>query len=152
MRTFTILEFSGKQWAMDFSHLREVVEQLPCTPIPLASATFRGVINLRGDLVPVLALDAWLSLGTTDTALARRPWMAILDVGRNYFGILADRVNTITFEGELEDPPQGMGSFLEGIAQTTAGTLLVIRPASLIRHLEQGLKLDHLLPSAQIAA
>ena len=97
MRTFTILEFAGKNWAVDLSHLREVIEQIPSTPVPLAPASIRGVINLRGDLVPVLALDPWLELGTSDMVISRRPWMAVLDAGRYYFGILVDLVNTVTF-------------------------------------------------------
>jgi chemotaxis signal transduction protein len=152
MRTFTTLEFGGKNWAVDFHHLREVIEQLPSTPVPLAPSTVRGVINLRGDLVPVLALDAWLELGTSDTALARRPWMAVLDSGQYFFGVLADRVNTVSFEGELEPPPQGTGTSIEGTAETAIGTLHVLRLPSLIRHLELGLKLDRFLSPTPIAA
>jgi purine-binding chemotaxis protein CheW len=152
MRTFTTLEFGGKNWAVDFHHLREVIEQLPSTPVPLAPSTVRGVINLRGDLVPVLALDSWLGIETSDTGLARRPWMAVLDVGKYYFGVLAERVNTVTFEGEIEAPPQGEGSVLEGFAETAIGTLNVLRLPSLIRHLENGLKFDRLLSTPSLAA
>lgn len=145
MRTFTILEFAGKNWAVDLSHLREVIEQIPSTPVPLAPASIRGVINLRGDLVPVLALDAWLDLQTSDSALARRRWMAVLDVGRYYFGVLADRVNTVTFEGELDAPPPGMSNAIEGTAETAIGTIHALRIHSLLRKIEQGLTHTHLL-------
>lgn len=145
MRDFTTFEIAGKTYGVDLRHLREVLEQLPSTPVPLAPPAIRGVINLRGDLIPVLALDEWLELGTPDATLTRRPWMAVLDLAPYYFGVLVDRVSTATFEGELEAPGQGTGKFLEGIAQTGTSTIHVLRLPSLIRHLEQGLKQENAL-------
>lgn len=147
MRDFTTFDIAGKTYGVDLKHLREVLEQLPATPVPLSPPVIRGVVNLRGDLVPVLALDEWLELGTPDGVLSRRPWMAILDFAPFYFGVLVDRVNTAAFEGDLEAPPAGQGQFLEGIAQTALGEIRILRIPSLIRHLEAGLKLERIFTS-----
>lgn len=144
MRDLTTLDIGGKTYGVDLRHLREVVEQIPSTPIPLLPPVVRGVINLRGDLIPVLVLDEWLELGTPDGVLSRRPWMAILDFAPFYFGVLVDRVNTAAFTGEIESPPAGQGQFLEGIAKTELAEIRVLRIPSLIRHLEACLKLERI--------
>jgi hypothetical protein len=71
--------------------------------------------------------------------------MAVLDAAPYYFGVLVDRVSKASVEGELDPPEQGLGSFLEGVAQTATGAVNVIRIPSLIRHLEQGMKHESML-------
>lgn len=53
----------------------EVIEQLQVNPLPNVEAWFSGLINLRGDLVPVI--DLQLLLGETSTDRKKRQLFAI---------------------------------------------------------------------------
>jgi len=109
MRDFCTLDFQGRTFAVAFECLREVIEPPLITPVPMAPAGVCGVANLRGDLLPVLALDPLLGMQTPQGVLARRPWMAVFESGKNTLGILTSGVGTLrevaveTFTGE--QPP-----------------------------------------------
>jgi purine-binding chemotaxis protein CheW len=140
MRDFATLNLQGQWFAIDLSLLREVIEPISATPVPLAPAILRGVINLRGDLIPVFALDEWLGLKAAASVLSRRPWLALFEAGDHRMGILVDQVGT---EREVEDasiepPPAGRGLVFEGLISTTQPPLPVLRLSSLIRHIENG--------------
>jgi len=115
MRDYCTLDFHGRSFAVAFECLREVIEPPLITPVPLAPTGVFGMVNLRGDLVPVLALDPLLGLATPESVLARRPWMAVLQSGKNTFAILASGVGTVRNVGleplAGEQPPN---QFIQG--------------------------------------
>lgn len=136
MRSIATLDFGGTTWGTDLAFLREVIEPLQTTRVPLTPSIIRGVINLRGELTPVLALDDWLRLETPEGSIARRPWMAVFAIPPYRFGVLTDRVGTATFEGELASPVEGQSASIEGYAATEGGSIAVLRIHALTRLLE----------------
>ena len=53
--TFTV---AGEAYAFGIARIREIIEYGRLTPIPLMPAFVRGVINLRGRVLPVIDLAA----------------------------------------------------------------------------------------------
>ena len=49
-------EVQGRAYAIDVAHVREIVRLQEITPLPKAPALIEGVVELRGDVVPVLDL------------------------------------------------------------------------------------------------
>jgi purine-binding chemotaxis protein CheW len=64
--TFTLGE---NTFAMDIRTIREVIQHGNITEVPLMPPTVRGVINLRGAVVPVIDLAIRLGWAPTDTKL-----------------------------------------------------------------------------------
>jgi len=142
MRDFCTLDFHGRSFAVAFECLREVIEPPPLTPVPLAPSGVCGVVNLRGNLLPVLALDPLLGLSTPESVLARRPWMAVLQSGRHTFGILAAGIGTVRDVGvepiSGEHPPN---PFIEGMLAVPDPKTPVIDLPALMRQLSENLRL-----------
>ncbi len=54
----------GEQdFCLDISHVREIRSGAPVTPLPQAPAYIRGVINLRGTVLPIIDLARRLGMG-----------------------------------------------------------------------------------------
>ena len=84
--------------------IREIIECPPMTAIPLTPAFLRGVINLRGAVVPVIDLSVRFERGRT--ALAERTCIVIVEVagegGAQLLGVIVDGVNEV-LEVEFKD-------------------------------------------------
>jgi purine-binding chemotaxis protein CheW len=59
---YTIFHRHDQSFCIDVSHLQEVLQQSRITPVPQSHPALAGVMNLRGDVLPVLLVDLWLRL------------------------------------------------------------------------------------------
>ena len=97
---------SGRQYALDVAHVREVVRWQSATPLPKAPRLIEGVIDLRGIVVPVVDLGRALGAPALvpGPASAR---IAIVDSDGLVMGLAVDAaVEVLSVDvGALEDPP-----------------------------------------------
>jgi purine-binding chemotaxis protein CheW len=104
--TFTL---GGEMFAVGILNVKEIIEYGSLTEIPMMPAFIRGVINLRGAVVPVIDLAA--RFGGKATEVARRTCIVIVEVqqeeGRHDIGIMVDAVSEVLEipGGEIEPPP-----------------------------------------------
>jgi purine-binding chemotaxis protein CheW len=68
----------GEEYAVDIQHVREIIECEPVTCIPSMPPVVRGVINLRGSVVPVVDLP--VKFGLAETALGAETYIVIIDL------------------------------------------------------------------------
>src|SRR5215471_11376522 len=57
---------AGQEFAIDVLSIREIRGFTPATPLPQAPAFVRGVINLRGTVLPIVDLAARLGFAATE--------------------------------------------------------------------------------------
>ena len=103
--TFTV---AGEAYAFGIARIREIIEYGRLTPIPLMPAFVRGVINLRGSVVPVIDLSA--RLGRAPSTIGRRSCIVIVELPesdgeRRELGLLVDAVSAVIDIPEIEPPP-----------------------------------------------
>lgn len=112
--TFTL---GGEMFAVGILNVKEIIEYGSLTEIPMLPAFIRGVINLRGSVVPVIDLSA--RFGGKPTELGRRTCIVIIEVQdeasdaqghppcRHDIGIMVDAVSEVLDipAGEIEAPP-----------------------------------------------
>ena len=104
--TFTL---GGEMFAVGILNVKEIIEYGHLTEIPMMPAFIRGVINLRGAVVPVIDLAA--RFGGKTTQVARRTCIVIIEVVdqdfRSDIGILVDAVSEVLEipASEIEPPP-----------------------------------------------
>lgn len=78
---------------IEISHIREINRLPEITPVPDASDSVRGVINLRGDVVTVLGLRRFLGLADAPITAASR--LVIVQGDGEQIGLLVDRVTDV---------------------------------------------------------
>lgn len=114
------LSFSlgGEDYALPALRIREIIEYEPITPLPGAPPSVRGVINLRGSVVPVVDLAVAFGLPSTVAAASTCVVVAELEVAGEVcpLGLLADAVHRVLelSPADIEPPPSfGLGTRLE---------------------------------------
>jgi purine-binding chemotaxis protein CheW len=106
---FLTLTLGEELFALPIEHVREIIEFGGLTEIPLMPTFLRGVINLRGAVVPVV--DLAVRFGRERTAIAKRTCIVIVEVaqdeGMQLLGIIVDAVNAVLAvePSQLENRP-----------------------------------------------
>lgn len=55
-KQIVIFQLSGEEYAVDITHSRQIIKLSKITPVPNTPDYVRGVINLRGQIIPVIDL------------------------------------------------------------------------------------------------
>ncbi len=106
--TFSV---SGERFAVDILEIREIIEVGLMTDVPLAPDFVRGVVNLRGAVLPVVDLAS--RLGRRQSELTKRSCIVVVDIhsdGKQSIGMLVDEVSEILeIAPDLVQPPPALG-------------------------------------------
>lgn len=99
----------GEMFAIGILAIKEIIEYGNLTEVPMMPDYIRGVINLRGSVVPVVDLSA--RFGRKSTELTRRTCIVIIEVAageeKQVVGVVVDAVNEVLEipPAEIEAPP-----------------------------------------------
>ncbi|RKE93539.1 chemotaxis protein CheW [Sulfitobacter guttiformis] len=110
---------SGQLYCFDIMNIREIRRWAKVTTLPHADSHVLGVMNLRGNVVPVYDLSAHFGLGKTQTN--QRNVVIIADVSGQTFGLLVESVSEImaVSRNDVQATPAGakgvQGSLIEGL-------------------------------------
>lgn len=120
--TFTMGE---EEYGLDILKVQEIIGIMPITRIPRTPGFVRGVINLRGKVIPVIDLRTRFGLEAPEDT--DRTCIVVVQVtrasGRTVMGIVVDAVSEVidVVDGEVEPTPEfGEGvetEFILGIAK-----------------------------------
>jgi purine-binding chemotaxis protein CheW len=89
-RELLSFKVAEQEFCVDIAGVREIRGWTPATPVPHAPAFMRGVINLRGAVMPVIDLGARLGLATS--APTARHVIIVARVGQQQIGLVVDAV------------------------------------------------------------
>ncbi|GAB6038752.1 chemotaxis protein CheW [Fundidesulfovibrio butyratiphilus] len=114
-KTLTSLSFvlDKELFALDINNVREILDFTEITRIPQTPEYMRGVVNLRGNAIPVVDLRLKFGMGRTEQTIYSR--IIILEVPLEdevvVVGVMADAVKEV-FEMERDQikPPPKMGA------------------------------------------
>lgn len=124
----------GKQlFGVEILRVREIVCGLVITPVPRANHAVRGVINLRGKIIPVV--DLRLSFGMDAVVQDDRTCFIVVDAVRGgaetQIGVLVDAVSEVLTipESDIEPPPR-LGTMdaasMRGIAKVKGAVRMLL--------------------------
>jgi purine-binding chemotaxis protein CheW len=127
-------QLAGEEFAFGILRVKEILEYDTITRVPSAPAAIRGVINLRGSVVPVV--DLALLFGLAPTAVTKRTCVVIVEVRIDdadlVMGVLADAVSQVIDLGpDAIEPPPAFGSrvrveYLVGMGKVDARKFVLI--------------------------
>jgi len=111
--TYLTFTMDGEFFATDITRVREVLEYRHVTKVPRTPDYMRGVINLRGSVVPVVDLRFQLGMGPTERTVDTS--IVILEVQIDnhltLLGALTDSVQEVVdFKSEALEPAPRLGT------------------------------------------
>jgi purine-binding chemotaxis protein CheW len=92
-RELITFRIGRQEFCVDIMSVREIRGWTPATPLPRAPGYMKGVINLRGAVLPIIDLGARLGLGVSDPTA--RHVIMVAHIGGRTVGLLVDAVSDI---------------------------------------------------------
>jgi len=121
-------------FAMNITHVREIIQYGPMTHVPLMPSFLRGMINLRGSVVPVIDLHARFGRGRA--VIGKKSCNVIFDAHRGgeriELGLLVDAVSAVITIGadQIEPPPNFGGTvrrdFIQGMGKVNGRFVILL--------------------------
>ncbi len=106
---FLSFELCGEEYAVNILRVKEILEYDALTRVPAMPDCVRGVINLRGRVVPVVDLAALFGLG--ESSITRRSCIVMVEFTRGndavVMGVITDAVSQVLelAESTIQPPP-----------------------------------------------
>jgi len=120
----------SEEFGVDIMRVQEIIRIPPITRVPKAPTYVEGVINLRGNVIPVVSLRTRFGMGRVEeTDLSR---IIVLQVQTKVFGIRVDGVTEVLrLDSESIEPPPpislGMDSqFIRGVGKIGERLLILL--------------------------
>lgn len=102
---YLTFRLGSETYALEILHIKEIIEFGGLTEVPLMPRFLRGVINLRGSVVPVI--DLAVRFGRPATEIGRRSCIVIVEVQNDEqwvdLGVIVDAVDEV-----LDLPPEAI--------------------------------------------
>jgi purine-binding chemotaxis protein CheW len=124
----------AETFAIGIMAIKEIIEYSSLTEVPMMPTYVRGVINLRGAVVPVLDLP--VRFGKAASAVTKRTCIVIIEVllgsERHTLGLVVDAVNAVLDipTSEIEPPPAFGASirteFIRGMVKVNSKFVILL--------------------------
>ena len=133
---YLTFHLAAEVFAIDIRSVREIIQYGAMTTVPLMPSFVRGVINLRGAVVPVIDLHA--RFGRPAATVGKKSCIVIFDAMRNgeraELGLLVDAVSeVIKIAADQIEPPPDFGTavrrdFIRGIGKVGKRFVILLDP------------------------
>jgi purine-binding chemotaxis protein CheW len=107
-KQYVVFNLEDEEYGIDIAKICEInrLKEIKITKVPKVASYIQGIINLRGDIVPIVNLRE--KVGLDSKILDKDSRVIILNVNQIFVGILVDRVSSVLIfdEMELMNPPE----------------------------------------------
>jgi purine-binding chemotaxis protein CheW len=158
MSEYLTFSLAGDRYAFSIKDIDSVVEASDFTRLPQEASYMRGIMNLRGAMIPVV--DLRLKFGLQAQAERAKESVIVLCFeekgGTRLVGAIADEVHEVLVldDGQIEEAPSlssrrgGEKAFVSGIGKTDSGFIVVLDAAVARGEIEEGEESNpHTLPA-----
>ena len=127
---YLCFEVDGADYVIEVGSIKEIIVMCDITPVPGAPAYVKGIINLRGDISPVLSLR--LRLMKPEKEYDSLSCIVVLDIDDQIIGLIVDSVTgTMHISGESIVPSPSKRSeyseqFVTNVCKTDDGLKLLL--------------------------
>ena len=127
-------QLGEEHYGIDIMDVKEIVRLQDIRPIPNAPSYVEGIINLRGEIIPIINLHKRFHIkraviGEDEELLSG---FIIIDIDGMKLGVVIDKIaRVVTIENEqIQAPPQmlsGIGAeYIQGVIQNEDGYLIIL--------------------------
>jgi purine-binding chemotaxis protein CheW len=130
---YLTLTLSGEEYGLSVLHVREIIKMMAITAVPQVPPHIKGVLNLRGKVIPVI--DLRIKFGFAPGDVSSRTCIIIVEValasGRVLMGIIVDQVLDVLniVAEEIEQTPEFgdrvCTDYMKGVAKVK-GTVKIL--------------------------
>jgi purine-binding chemotaxis protein CheW len=129
--TFTVAD---ELYTIAIMYIKEIIEYVSLTPVPMAPPYIRGVLNLRGNVLPVV--DLAVRFGVSPQEVSKHTCIVIVEMSLGdeslHMGVVVDAVNDVlTLKADDFEPAPSFGShiraeFIRNIAKVDSRFIILL--------------------------
>ncbi|MFO7568462.1 MAG: chemotaxis protein CheW [Smithellaceae bacterium] len=131
---YLTFSLAGEEYGIGILKVKEIIGLMPITPVPKTPQHIKGVINLRGKVIPVL--DLRVKFGMSNVQATERTCIIVVEIvsesSKLAMGVVVDSVSEVLNirSVEIEDTPN-FGSridtaYILGMAKTGTGVKILL--------------------------
>ena len=116
-KQYIVVKIGSEQYGIDISYVDNIVRMQKITRVPKAQRHFKGIINLRGEIVPVMSIR--LKMGLEEDQFTNASRIIILKLEeKGMLGIIVDEVKeVVTLSNDEIEKGRKKGSFINGVGK-----------------------------------
>jgi purine-binding chemotaxis protein CheW len=125
-----VFSLGAEEYALPIAAVHEIIRFSEPRSVASEVAWIRGVIGLRGKIIPIFDLAARLELAATDSEPGK---IVILETGTGQVGVMVDEVEEVltTDSDQLEPVPTANTDTIEAIAKIGDRLVILLNPEGL---------------------
>lgn len=134
---YIVIKIGEEQYGIDIKYVDNILRMQSITRVPHAQPYFKGVINLRGEVVPVMSLRIKMSL--SDDEITNKSRIIILKIENNApVGIVVDEVKEVVSldERSIDEVSKTDSSFIFGVGKVDEGLISLLDLSTVIHEKE----------------
>lgn len=127
---YLTFSLAGEEYGLEILRVREINGLMDITPVPRMPGYVRGVINLRGKVIPVMDLRLKFDMERAEDT--KETCIIVVDLDELFMGIVVDRVSEVLdiFENEIDETPefgvQVNTDFILGMGKTKGKVIILL--------------------------
>lgn len=134
---YIVVRIGSEDYGIDISYIDNIVRMTKITRVPKAPFHFRGVINLRGEVVPVMSIRR--KMGLADDEFANKTRIIILkteDLG--LIGVIVDEVkevltlSTDDIDVNAANSKAGNAKFINGVGKNGDALISIFEISAIV--------------------
>ena len=133
---FLTFVVDGEAFGVEISYVKEIISIQPIVCMPDVPAYIKGIINLRGKIIPVI--DMRLKFQKHPEEYTDRTCIIVVDTGDQFAGLIVDEVTEVQRieQTDIIPPPEqiaGPDSCIKGICKANGQVNLLLDTAKLLK-------------------
>ena len=135
-RQLVVFTLGSEQYALPIEQVHEIIRYDEPRSVASPIAWVRGVISLRGRIVPVYDLAARLGLSSE---LSDQTKIVIVEAGSETAGVIVDEVDEVLTveDSDFEEVPGADSELIEAIAKLGDRLVVLLKPSTIFAGAEE---------------
>lgn len=129
---YIIIKLGEEQFGIDIMYIDNIVRMQQITRLPKVEHYLKGVINIRGEIVPVMSIRD--RMGMSEDEITKKSRIIILKFNGELFGIIVDEVNQVmTISSDNIEKVEysskeeiAAGRFISGVGKYDGGLVSIL--------------------------
>lgn len=140
MKKFVVFKLENEEYGIDILRVKEIKEVLNITRVPKAAPFVKGVINLRGEVIPIVDLRKKFNLPKAENIEKKNSRIIFISMDEMNVGLMVDtssEVLEINNEA-IEEAPSAIGnieqSYINGIGKVDQRLIILLDVAKILNN------------------
>lgn len=105
-KQYVIFKLSGEEYGVEINHVQEITEYKKATKVPNVPNFVEGIINLRGNITPIISLKKKFNL--VESEIKENNRIIIINLKNKQVGFIVDDASQVLTmdEKHIENPPE----------------------------------------------